>query len=242
MSRSVIKLPSLVTQRSSLFRAEGGHPLCRPHAESTKAFYSPELSAAGIGPPVGDTDCARSASGTDESRPGLKLPAETGTRGTADPYRDRGDDGRVTACVHARRGQASFGRSPHGRNCRGHVAKDHRHRCGLAPHSRTVRRRHRRGCRAQRPTAVRRRCVARHRRPRRWRLAFRRCPGGRTAVAAGNNRYGQRDVHEWRDIVAVAASSAHTLGLRADGTVLAAGNAADGRCEVAAWRGIRAPR
>jgi len=33
-------------------------------------------------------------------------------------------------------------------------------------------------------------------------------------------------------MVAVAAGSTHTLGLRADGTVLATGNNADGQCEL----------
>src|SRR5690606_8108124 len=49
-----------------------------------------------------------------------------------------------------------------------------------------------------------------------------------TVVAVGENNYGQCDVGHWRDIVAVAAGSAHTgsshtVGLRADGTVVATG-------------------
>ena len=46
---------------------------------------------------------------------------------------------------------------------------------------------------------------------------------------------GQRDVASWRDDVAVAAGSAHTLGLRTDGSVLAVGNNADGQRNVAGW-------
>jgi alpha-tubulin suppressor-like RCC1 family protein len=46
------------------------------------------------------------------------------------------------------------------------------------------------------------------------------------------NDYGQCDVSRWRDIVAVAAGSTHTLGLRADGTVMATGNNSDGQCEI----------
>ncbi|WP_458114219.1 RCC1 domain-containing protein [Arthrobacter sp. R1-13] len=43
------------------------------------------------------------------------------------------------------------------------------------------------------------------------------------------------DVSSWSDVVAVAAGSTHTLGLRADGPVLAAGNNDDGQCGTANW-------
>ncbi|MGW2653643.1 RCC1-like domain-containing protein [Streptomyces sp. NPDC001478] len=36
----------------------------------------------------------------------------------------------------------------------------------------------------------------------------------------------------------MAAGSAHTLALRADGTVLSAGNNADGQREVGGWSGV----
>ncbi|WP_343242200.1 hypothetical protein [Streptomyces sp. SID9727] len=39
----------------------------------------------------------------------------------------------------------------------------------------------------------------------------------------------------------MAAGSAHTLGLCADGTVASAGNHTDGRCEVTAWSSIHLP-
>ena len=35
----------------------------------------------------------------------------------------------------------------------------------------------------------------------------------------GRNEHGQCNVSGWRDIVAVAAGCAHTLGLKSDGTV-----------------------
>ncbi len=53
-----------------------------------------------------------------------------------------------------------------------------------------------------------------------------------TVVATGDNRYGQCQVGGWRDIVAVRAGNVHmarntgnthTLGLRANGTVVAVG-------------------
>jgi hypothetical protein len=44
------------------------------------------------------------------------------------------------------------------------------------------------------------------------------------ALAVGDNSDGQRDVDDWETLVAIAAGSAHTLGLRADGTVVSTGN------------------
>lgn len=41
---------------------------------------------------------------------------------------------------------------------------------------------------------------------------------------------------DWRDIVAVAAGSSHTVGLRSDGTVVAAGYG--NACKVSDWRDI----
>ena len=59
-----------------------------------------------------------------------------------------------------------------------------------------------------------------------------------TVVAVGWNKYGQCDVADWRDIVAVSAGYRHTVGLKSDGTVLAVGDNDDGQCDVADWRDI----
>ncbi|MFE2171209.1 RCC1-like domain-containing protein [Streptomyces sp. NPDC059447] len=39
----------------------------------------------------------------------------------------------------------------------------------------------------------------------------------------------------------MAAGSTHTLGLRADSTVVTAGNNADRQCEVDDWSGVQLP-
>ena len=56
--------------------------------------------------------------------------------------------------------------------------------------------------------------------------------------AAGNNRAGQLNVHAWQDVVQVAAGYQHSLGLTADGRVIAAGAKASGVREVTAWDSI----
>ena len=69
-----------------------------------------------------------------------------------------------------------------------------------------------------------------------------------TVVAAGDNRSGQCDVQGWTDIVAVSTYAnsvglddstrvyfAHTLGLRADGTVVAVGSNRYGQIGVEGW-------
>jgi len=76
-----------------------------------------------------------------------------------------------------------------------------------------------------------------------------------TVLAAGWNDNGQCDVSGWRDIVAVSTGGTSyiiqddgtsnpgggfTLGLRADGTVLAAGWNDYGQCDVSSWRDVYA--
>ncbi|WP_240986091.1 RCC1 domain-containing protein [Acididesulfobacillus acetoxydans] len=51
----------------------------------------------------------------------------------------------------------------------------------------------------------------------------------------------QCNVSGWRDIVAVAAGCAHTIGLKSDGTVVAVGDNEYGQCDVSDWRGIQLP-
>jgi len=57
-------------------------------------------------------------------------------------------------------------------------------------------------------------------------------------VAAGDNYFGQCDVKNWRDIVAVSAGMSHTVGLRSNGTVVAVGSNDCGECDVDEWSGI----
>ena len=50
----------------------------------------------------------------------------------------------------------------------------------------------------------------------------------------------ERTVLLWDDGEIIAAGSRHILGLRSDGTVLAAGDAGFGACAVSGWRDIQA--
>ncbi|HBK03501.1 MAG TPA: hypothetical protein DDY87_03755, partial [Clostridiales bacterium] len=43
---------------------------------------------------------------------------------------------------------------------------------------------------------------------------------------------------EWENITAIAAGSSHLVGLRADGTVIAAGDNGMGQCSVGGWTDI----
>ncbi len=51
----------------------------------------------------------------------------------------------------------------------------------------------------------------------------------------GDNLYGQCDVGSWSDIIQVAASIEHTVGLKSDGTVVAVGWNDYGKCNVGGW-------
>lgn len=59
-----------------------------------------------------------------------------------------------------------------------------------------------------------------------------------TCAAFGSNDYGQCNVSEWTDIVAVAAGRYFTLGLRSDGTVAACGANLEGQCNVSDYRNV----
>ena len=72
-----------------------------------------------------------------------------------------------------------------------------------------------------------------------------------TVVAAGSNYHsechidgsievwdGKCDVGGWTDIIQVAAGYGHTVGLKADGTVVAVGNNYYGQCDVGGWTDI----
>lgn len=53
-----------------------------------------------------------------------------------------------------------------------------------------------------------------------------------TVVATGNNNYGQCNVQDWSDIIAVSAGVSHTVGVKKDGTLVATGKNDDGQCNV----------
>jgi len=58
-----------------------------------------------------------------------------------------------------------------------------------------------------------------------------------SAIATGNNERGQCNVASWSDLVAVSAGEYHSMGLRADGSVLIAGNGR-GTTVPATWEDI----
>ena len=62
--------------------------------------------------------------------------------------------------------------------------------------------------------------------------------GSGTALAAGDNSYGQCNVSGWSGIRQVAAGAYHSVGLRSDGTVVAAGDNSRNQCEVSGWTDI----
>ena len=57
----------------------------------------------------------------------------------------------------------------------------------------------------------------------------------------GNNAYGKCDVSNWKDIVAVSAGDSHTVGLKADGSVVAVGDNYYGQRDVDDWADIKVP-
>ena len=61
-----------------------------------------------------------------------------------------------------------------------------------------------------------------------------------TVVAVGRNKFGECDVGDWTDIVALSAGVLHTAGLKSDGTVVAVGYNEDGQCDVSSWKDIAA--
>ena len=59
-----------------------------------------------------------------------------------------------------------------------------------------------------------------------------------TVVAIGDNRYSQRNVQGWKDIVSISCGSCYTIGLRKDRTAVAIGNNECGQCNVQGWKDI----
>ncbi|MCL2514163.1 MAG: RCC1 domain-containing protein, partial [Oscillospiraceae bacterium] len=54
------------------------------------------------------------------------------------------------------------------------------------------------------------------------------------------NGYGQCNVSDWTDIIAISAGEYHTVGLKKDGTVVAVGDNSEGQCLISAWTDITA--
>ena len=59
-----------------------------------------------------------------------------------------------------------------------------------------------------------------------------------TVFAVGGNQFGQCDVQDWTDIVAVSVGLDHTVGLKSDGTVVAVGKNLYRQCDVQDWTDI----
>ena len=49
---------------------------------------------------------------------------------------------------------------------------------------------------------------------------------------------GAANVYSWKDIVQTAAGAEHTVGLKSDGTVVAAGANENGQCEIGSWTDV----
>lgn len=61
---------------------------------------------------------------------------------------------------------------------------------------------------------------------------------GSVKVFGSNNKYGQLDIYQWEGIVDIACGLDHMVGLKADGTVVAAGDNTYGQCDVSGWTDI----
>lgn len=59
-----------------------------------------------------------------------------------------------------------------------------------------------------------------------------------TLEAYGDNKYGQCNVSNWRDMAAVSAGENHTVGLSKNGTVVAVGDNEYDQCSVSGWKDI----
>jgi alpha-tubulin suppressor-like RCC1 family protein len=55
------------------------------------------------------------------------------------------------------------------------------------------------------------------------------------------DEYGQCNVSDWTDIVAISAGAWHTVGLKADGSVVATGLDSSEQCDVLGWDNLLVP-
>ena len=60
-----------------------------------------------------------------------------------------------------------------------------------------------------------------------------------TVIAAGYNGWGQRDVGSWSNIVAISAGCGYAIGLKANGTMVAAGEVDYGRSAAVNRKNIK---
>ena len=61
-------------------------------------------------------------------------------------------------------------------------------------------------------------------------------PDGRVAVD-GENRFGECNIFDWKNIIQISCGNWHTVGLKKDGTVIACGSNANGQCDVSDIQG-----
>ena len=63
-----------------------------------------------------------------------------------------------------------------------------------------------------------------------------------SVFSIGNSTHGKNNTEQWRNVIAVAASKYHTVGLKSDGTVVAAGSDKEskGACQITSWKNITA--
>ena len=62
-----------------------------------------------------------------------------------------------------------------------------------------------------------------------------------TVLSTADNKDGQCDVSDWKDIVSVSSGGYHTVGLKQDGTLVSTrytGKFNYGQCGVSGWRDI----
>ena len=61
-------------------------------------------------------------------------------------------------------------------------------------------------------------------------------------MAAGPNRFGECNVTNWSDIIAIATSGRHTVGLKSNGGLVAVGDNKHHECDVFNWQGLKMPK
>lgn len=57
-------------------------------------------------------------------------------------------------------------------------------------------------------------------------------------MAGFDSSFGELNVSSWRNVVDIASGESHTVGLLANGTVVATGSNSYGQCDVSDWKDI----